>query len=254
MPDPTPYDALLLVSFGGPEKPEDVVPFLENVTKGRGIPRERLEEVGEHYFRFGGRSPLNDLNREFLAAVREDFKGAGLDLPVYWGNRNWDPYLTEAVEEMRGDGVRRALCLLTSAYSSYSGCRQYRENLADAVGDHERHPPGPDPALLQPPGLRGDHGRRDAQRAQPAAGRLAQRGPPPLRHPLDPRHDERGQRCRGRPRHRPGRPRLRPAAPERRRPGGRAAAQPDRPPVPRRADLLLALRPAERALARARRR
>jgi ferrochelatase len=137
MPDPTPYDALLLVSFGGPEKPEDVVPFLENVTKGRGIPRERLEEVGEHYFRFGGRSPLNDLNREFLAAVREDFKGAGLDLPVYWGNRNWDPYLTEAVEEMRGDGVRRALCLLTSAYSSYSGCRQYRENLADAVGDHE---------------------------------------------------------------------------------------------------------------------
>ena len=137
MPDHTPYDALLLVSFGGPEKPEDVVPFLENVTKGRGIPRERLEEVGEHYFRFGGRSPLNDLNREFLAAVREDFKGAGLDLPVYWGNRNWDPYLTEAVEEMRGDGVRRALCLLTSAYSSYSGCRQYRENLADAVGDHE---------------------------------------------------------------------------------------------------------------------
>ncbi|WP_206063082.1 ferrochelatase [Nocardioides sp. HDW12B] len=133
MPDPSPYDALLLVSFGGPEKPEDVVPFLENVTRGRGIPRERLEEVGEHYYRFGGRSPLNDLNREFLAAVREDFAGAGLDLPVYWGNRNWDPYLTETLAQMRADGVQRAACLLTSAYSSYSGCRQYRENLADAV-------------------------------------------------------------------------------------------------------------------------
>jgi ferrochelatase len=132
-PDATPYDALLVVSFGGPEKPEDVVPFLENVTRGRGIPKERLEEVGEHYFRFGGRSPLNDLNREFIAAVEEDFKGAGLDLPVYWGNRNWDPYLHDAVERMRVDGVRRALCVLTSAYSSYSGCRQYRENLADAV-------------------------------------------------------------------------------------------------------------------------
>jgi protoporphyrin/coproporphyrin ferrochelatase len=135
--DASPYDALLLVSFGGPEKPEDVVPFLENVTRGRGIPKERLEEVGEHYFRFGGRSPLNDLNREFIAAVEEDFKGAGLDLPVYWGNRNWDPYLHDAVERMRTDGVRRALCLLTSAYSSYSGCRQYRENLAGAVATVE---------------------------------------------------------------------------------------------------------------------
>ena len=92
-PDPSPYDALLLVSFGGPEKPDDVVPFLENVTRGRGIPRERLEEVGEHYFLFGGRSPINDQNREFLAALREDLSGNGIDLPVYWGNRNWDPYL-----------------------------------------------------------------------------------------------------------------------------------------------------------------
>ncbi|WP_203335601.1 ferrochelatase [Nocardioides limicola] len=130
---PEPYDALLLVSFGGPEGPDDVVPFLENVTRGRGIPRERLIEVGEHYFHFGGKSPINDQNRAFLAALREDFAGAGLDLPIYWGNRNWDPYLTEAVEQMAADGVRRAACFMTSAYSSYSSCRQYRENLADAV-------------------------------------------------------------------------------------------------------------------------
>ena len=132
-PDVAPYDALLLVSFGGPERPEDVVPFLENVTRGRGIPRARLEEVGEHYFRFGGRSPINDQNRTFLAALREDLAAAGIDVPVYWGNRNWDPYLTDAVHRMKDDGVRRAACFLTSAYSSYSGCRQYREDLADAV-------------------------------------------------------------------------------------------------------------------------
>ena len=132
-PDTSPYDALLLVSFGGPERPEDVVPFLENVTRGRGIPRERLEEVGEHYFLFGGRSPINDQNREFLAALREDLDGAGIDLPVYWGNRNWDPYLTDTVRQMAADGITRAACFMTSAYSSYSSCRQYRENLADAV-------------------------------------------------------------------------------------------------------------------------
>ncbi len=127
--DATPYDALLLVSFGGPEGPEDVLPFLENVTRGRGIPRERLEEVGEHYHLFGGRSPINDLNRELLAAVSADLAGAGLDLPVYWGNRNWDPYLRDAVEQMAADGVTRAACFVTSAYSSWSSCRQYRENL-----------------------------------------------------------------------------------------------------------------------------
>ena len=131
--DTSPYDALLLVSFGGPEKPEDVVPFLENVTRGRGIPRERLEEVGEHYFAFGGRSPINDQNRAFIAAVEEDLRSTGIDLPVYWGNRNWHPLLADTLRQMRDDGVRRAACLVTSAYSSYSGCRQYRENLADAV-------------------------------------------------------------------------------------------------------------------------
>jgi ferrochelatase len=132
-PDPSPYDALLLVSFGGPENPDDVVPFLENVTRGRGVPRERLEEVGEHYFLFGGRSPINDQNREFLAALREDLSGNGIDLPVYWGNRNWDPYLSDTIARMAADGITRAACFVTSAYASYSGCRQYRENLAEAV-------------------------------------------------------------------------------------------------------------------------
>ena len=106
--DTAPYDALLLVSFGGPEKPEDVVPFLENVTRGRGIPRERLEEVGEHYFLFGGRSPINDQNRAFIAAIEEDLASAGSDIPVYWGNRNWDPYLADTLGKMKADGVTRA--------------------------------------------------------------------------------------------------------------------------------------------------
>lgn len=136
--DPRPYDAVLLLSFGGPEKPEDVVPFLENVTRGRGIPRERLEEVGQHYFAFGGKSPINDQNRAFLAAMREDFDAHGLDLPIYWGNRNWVPYLTDTVRQMAADGVRRAVCFVTSAYASYSGCRQYLENLDAAVGEVER--------------------------------------------------------------------------------------------------------------------
>ncbi|GAA5149879.1 ferrochelatase [Nocardioides marinquilinus] len=132
-PDVSPYDALLLVSFGGPEGPDDVVPFLENVTRGRGIPRERLEEVGEHYYLFGGRSPINDQNRSFLAAMRADLAAHGIDLPVYWGNRNWDPYLKDTLRQMSEDGVTRAACFVTSAYSSWSSCRQYRENLWDAV-------------------------------------------------------------------------------------------------------------------------
>ncbi|MGW7453527.1 ferrochelatase [Streptomyces sp. NPDC054787] len=128
-----PYDALLLLSFGGPEGPDDVVPFLENVTRGRGIPRERLKEVGQHYFGFGGVSPINAQNRALLEALRKDFADHGLDLPVYWGNRNWAPYLTDVLREMAADGRRRIAVLTTSAYASYSGCRQYRENLADAL-------------------------------------------------------------------------------------------------------------------------
>ncbi|MGW0732655.1 ferrochelatase [Streptomyces sp. NPDC002851] len=131
--DSAPYDALLLLSFGGPEGPDDVVPFLENVTKGRGIPKERLKEVGQHYFLFGGVSPINDQNRALLDALRKDFAEHGLDLPVYWGNRNWDPYLTDVLRRLVNDGHRRVLTLATSAYASYSGCRQYRENLADAL-------------------------------------------------------------------------------------------------------------------------
>jgi ferrochelatase len=129
------YDAVLLLSFGGPEKPEDVVPFLENVTRGRGIPRERLEQVGEHYFLFGGRSPINDQNRALIAALEADFAENGVDLPIYWGNRNWTPYLADTVRQMAADGVRRALVVATSAYSSWSSCRQYRENIADAVAE-----------------------------------------------------------------------------------------------------------------------
>ncbi|MFC4608342.1 ferrochelatase [Streptomyces maoxianensis] len=135
--DPAPYDALLLLSFGGPEGPDDVVPFLENVTRGRGIPTERLKEVGQHYFLFGGVSPINDQNRALLDALRKDFAEHGLDLPVHWGNRNWAPYLTDTLREMVQGGHRRIAVLATSAYASYSGCRQYRENLADALATLE---------------------------------------------------------------------------------------------------------------------
>lgn len=132
-PDLTPYDALLVVSFGGPERPEDVVPFLARVTQGRGIPPERLEQVGQHYFLFGGRSPINDQNRALIAAVSRRLRSGGSELPVYWGNRNWDPLLRETVTQMAADGITRAACFVTSAYSSYSGCRQYRENLFAAI-------------------------------------------------------------------------------------------------------------------------
>jgi protoporphyrin/coproporphyrin ferrochelatase len=128
-----PYDAVLLVSFGGPEEPEDVLPFLENVTRGRGIPRERLAEVGEHYYGFGGRSPINDQCRSLLAALRSELDRRGLDVPLYWGNRNWDPYLPDTVRQIEADGHRRVVAVLTSAYPSYSSCRQYRENLHDAA-------------------------------------------------------------------------------------------------------------------------
>ncbi len=128
----TTYDAILLVSFGGPESPEDVIPFMENVTRGRNIPRERLEEVSEHYHAFGGRSPINDQNRALKAALEELLAAEGRDLPVYFGNRNWHPLLPDTLRQMRDDGVQRAVCFVTSAYSSYSGCRQYREDLAAA--------------------------------------------------------------------------------------------------------------------------
>lgn len=126
------YDAFLLVSFGGPEKREDVIPFLENVLRGKNVPRERMLAVAEHYYHFDGVSPINAQNRALLAAVEQDLRKSGVDLPVYWGNRNWTPYFAETLRQMRADGVRRAIGFFTSAYSSYSGCRQYRENLAAA--------------------------------------------------------------------------------------------------------------------------
>jgi len=128
-----PYDAVVLVSFGGPEKPEDVVPFLRNVTRGRGIPDERLEVVGEHYYGFGGKSPINDQCRELIAALEAEFAQRGIGTPIYWGNRNWAPYLADTFAAAETDGHRRLLVITTSAYPSYSSCRQYRENLYDAA-------------------------------------------------------------------------------------------------------------------------
>ncbi len=128
----TAYDALLVVSFGGPEGPDDVVPFLENVTRGRGIPRERLIEVGAHYARFGGVSPINAQCRALLAALEPELRGAGIDLPIYWGNRNWHPMLADTLRDMRDAGVRRALAFVTSAWSSYSSCRQYLDDIERA--------------------------------------------------------------------------------------------------------------------------
>ena len=130
---PQRYDALLLVSFGGPEKHEDVIPFLENVLRGKNVPRERMLEVAEHYYHFDGRSPINDQCRALISALKADFAGDGIDLPIYWGNRNWHPMLADTVRQMQADGVTRALALVTSAFSSYSGCRQYQENVADAL-------------------------------------------------------------------------------------------------------------------------
>ncbi|WP_277209619.1 ferrochelatase [Isoptericola croceus] len=140
--DPGPYDALLLYSFGGPNKPEDVVPFLRNVTAGKGIPDSRLEEVGEHYYGFGGRSPINAQNLALKAALEAELARRGIEIPVVWGNRNWEPYTTEAIDELERLGAERAVALVTSAYSSYSGCRQYREDLAVTL--EKRGQLGPD--------------------------------------------------------------------------------------------------------------
>ena len=128
-----PYDALFFVSFGGPERREDVIPFLENVLRGKPVPRERLLEVAEHYYHFDGKSPINDQNLELIAALRADFEANGLKLPIYWGNRNWQPMIASTLKQMHADGVRRAAVFVTSAYGSYSGCRQYREDIGRAL-------------------------------------------------------------------------------------------------------------------------
>ena len=129
---PGPYDAVLVLSFGGPDGPADVVPFLENVTRGREIPRERLVEVGAHYELFGGVSPINAANRALIAALRLELGTTGPDLPVYWGNRNWHPYLADTLAQMADDKIHRAVCFVTSAFSSYSSCRQYIDDIERA--------------------------------------------------------------------------------------------------------------------------
>ena len=126
------YDAVLVVSFGGPESRGDVIPFLENVLRGRNIPRERMLAVAEHYYHFEGKSPINQQTRELISALEAELKRNGPNLPIYWGNRNWQPLLPETLRKMKKDGIRRALGFVTSAYSSYSGCRQYREDIAGA--------------------------------------------------------------------------------------------------------------------------
>jgi len=130
-----PYGAVLILSFGGPDGPADVVPFLQNVTRGRGIPPERLTEVGAHYDLFGGVSPINDANRALIAALEAELGEHGPDLPVYWGNRNWHPLLADTVRDMAADGITRAVCFVTSAYSSYSSCRQYLDDIDRARAD-----------------------------------------------------------------------------------------------------------------------
>lgn len=143
MSEPESYDALLVLSFGGPEGPADVIPFLENVTRGRGIPPERLEAVAEHYQHFGGVSPINALNRRLISEVEAELGEQGLDLPVYFGNRNWHPMAEDTVAEMAAAGVRNALVFATSAWGGYSGCRQYQEDIARA-----REAVGPDAPQL----------------------------------------------------------------------------------------------------------
>lgn len=126
------YDALVVVSFGGPEGMDDVIPFLENVLRGRNVPRERMLSVAHHYEMFGGVSPINQQNRDLIAALQRELETHGPNLPIYWGNRNWHPLLPDTLRQMADDGVRNALAFVTSAYSSYSSCRQYRENIANA--------------------------------------------------------------------------------------------------------------------------
>jgi len=126
------YDALLVVSFGGPEGMDDVLPFLENVLRGRNVPRERMLQVAHHYEMFGGVSPINQQNRDLIGALKHELEAYGPNLPIYWGNRNWHPLLPETLKQMAHDGVQNALAFVTSAYSSFSSCRQYRQNIFDA--------------------------------------------------------------------------------------------------------------------------
>ena len=169
------YDAILVVSFGGPECPEDVIPFLENVLRGRNVPRERMLAVAEHYYHFGGKSPINQQTRELIAALESELAQHGPKVPVYWGNRNWHPMLAETLQQMKQDGIRRALAFVTSAYSSYSGCRQYREDIARAQDEVGSGAPEVDKlrAFFNHPGFieATEERLRDALHELPAAAR-----------------------------------------------------------------------------------
>jgi protoporphyrin/coproporphyrin ferrochelatase len=139
------FDALLVLSFGGPEKPDDVIPFLENVLRGRNVPRERMLAVAEHYYHFGGKSPINDQARALIPGLERELASAELKrdappLPIYWGNRNWHPLLADTLRQMKADGVRRALAFVTSIFSSYSGCRQYLEDIERARAEVDGAP------------------------------------------------------------------------------------------------------------------
>lgn len=142
------YDAVLIVSFGGPESRDEVIPFLETVLRGRNIPRERLLAVAEHYYHFEGKSPINQQTRELIAELESMLKSLGPALPIYWGNRNWHPFLSDTLRKMKEDGIRRAIGFVTSAYSSYSGCRQYREDIARA--QHEVGSGAPEVDKIRP--------------------------------------------------------------------------------------------------------
>jgi len=170
------YDAVLLLSFGGPEGPDDVMPFLRRVVKGRGVPEERLVEVAEHYHHFDGVSPINGQCRDLLAALRPALDSAGITVPLYWGNRNWDPLLADTVARMRDDGIRRALAFVTSPFGSYSSCRQYWQDIASA-----RAEVGPDAPVIDKirhyhdhPGYVGPHARAVTR----ALASLADSAPP----------------------------------------------------------------------------
>ena len=169
------YDAILVVSFGGPESTEDVIPFLENVLRGRNVPRERLLAVAEHYYHFGGKSPINQQTRELIAAVENELAQHGPKLPIYWGNRNWHPMLAETLQQMKQDGIHHALAFVTSAYSSYSGCRQYREDIARAQNEVGSGAPQVDKlrAFFNHPGFieATEERLRDALREVPADAR-----------------------------------------------------------------------------------
>jgi hypothetical protein len=232
------YDAFLLVSFGGPEGPDEVMPFLENVTRGRGIPRERLAGVAEHYYAVGGVSPINQQCRDLLAAIRADFGASGLSLPAYWGNRNWKPYLTDTVRTMAADGVRRAVAFVTSAYSSYSSCRQYLDDIERArVAAGPDAPHRQDQALLRPPRIHRAVRREHAGRPGRAPGRPAGPGPPGVHRAQRPGRDGRGERARSDPGE--VRSRADPGSPSYYRTGGRRPSpmdpclpEPERPAFP----------------------